>query len=255
MSGSQLLLAVSSAALLLASGAVGIRLLLLSRRTGGVPEWLMGVGLSLLVFVCLPPMLLSGIGRLAVGEVGVVLLAAASVLLWLSFSCFAAFTWQAFRCDAAWALVLTGVISSALAASCGGMVASILASPADVGSFEAAQLWTGLLRVPVISCFAWTSVEGLHNWRMARRREALGLGDPVVTNRFLLWGVVGLIQTAVNTLSAVLHANGVGIMSSPLGLFVVAVAGLLGAVFLTLTFMPPPAYLAFVRGRAAAPGS
>lgn len=34
---------------------------------------------------------------------------------------------------------------------------------------------------------AWASIESFRYWRSMTKREALGLSDPVVTNRFLLW--------------------------------------------------------------------
>ena len=40
--------------------------------------------------------------------------------------------------------------------------------------------------------YLWTSVESLTWWRRMHRRVALGLADPVVANRFFLWGVLGL---------------------------------------------------------------
>ena len=255
MAGSQLILVLTSAAFFLSAAGVGIRLLMLARRTRGLPERLMGVGLTCVITLYIPIMAYSGIGRLAVSEVKVGVLAFGSIFIWLGVTCLVAFTWKVFRPDEDWALALTVLLGSGVAAACGGMVASLLSSPGEARSFEVAQLWTGLLRVPMLISFGWTGLEGLHQYRLARRRYALGLGDPVVANRFLLWGVVGLVQVVITSVSVVLHFRGAGMMGSPVALFIMAVGGLVGAVFLILTFLPPKAYVSFVRRRAAAEGT
>jgi len=100
----------------------------------------------------------------------------------------AVFTWKVFRAKAAWARVLVGAIALAFVASNAGHAA--------VGDFEGSSpltsvwywlRWTGA----TVAC-AWIGVEASIQYRMAGRREALGLSDALVRNRLLLWGGVGV---------------------------------------------------------------
>ena len=50
----------------------------------------------------------------------------------------------------------------------------------------------------------------------ARKRMALGLADAVIANRFLLWGIFGLLATGINIASITANALGVDPMKSPL---------------------------------------
>jgi len=52
--------------------------------------------------------------------------------------------------------------------------------------------WTARL-----SAWIWVAGESFAYWAKQRRRLALGLADPVVTNRFLLWGVWGALTTVM----------------------------------------------------------
>ena len=40
-----------------------------------------------------------------------------------------------------------------------------------------------------IGVLLWGSLEALSYWRRMQKRTAIGLADPAVTNRFLLWGI------------------------------------------------------------------
>ncbi len=250
MDGTTLFLIVCFTAFVLCSGVVGVRLLCLARRTGELPERLMGLGLLCLVPINLPLMAWSRMGRVDVGEVRILVLAFALVFLWLGISCLVAFTWKTFRPDDGWAQILTILVCSVAAATITGMFVSVHSSPAEMPSFEATQLWARLVRLPMLVTYAWTGFESLYHYRMAWRRLVLGLGDPVVTNRFLLWGLVSIDLLVVNAASLLLHTQGVGVLASPVGLLVTSIGGLVGAVFLFLIFLPPAAYIRLVRHQA-----
>lgn len=250
---SPVLLWAPSAAFFLVTGIVAVRLLLLSRRTGELPERLMGAGLLALAFVYVPLMASTGMGRRPVGEVNLHLVFVATLVLWAGFSAIVGFTWKTFRPTEGWATVLMLALSSGAAAFATGLIGALYASPPEMSSFEAGKLWTGLLRIPMLASFAWTGVEGIRAYRMSRKRMALGLGDASVTNQFLLWGVIGCAQIAIHSVSLLLHFSGTGMMTSPTGLLVVALGSGVGAVCMYLVFMPPVAYTRWVMARAALP--
>ena len=82
-----------------------------------------------------------------------------------------------------------------------------------VGIMVSMTIWTGfsegfairLLPGPAywihwiarLSAWIWVGAESLGYWSKQRRRLALGLADPVVTNRFLLWAVWAALTTAL----------------------------------------------------------
>lgn len=103
------------------------------------------------------------------------------------------------------------------------------------------------------SAFVWAAASGFHHYAMQRRRLALGLADPVIVNRFLLWGLYGVCTTALmlsglaGSLLAVEGGQRPLATSLPLSAFGIACAVCMG-----LAFFPPEAYLRRIRPPAAA---
>ena len=98
----------------------------------------------------------------------------------------------------------------------------------------------------------WSASESLGYHSRLRRQLALGIANPVVVNRFLLWGVssaASVIGTGVNAWFAwsgplsVLH---------PAALLASAVCGGAGSIVMLLTFVPPARYVRFIESRHAA---
>jgi len=114
----------------------------------------------------------------------------------------------------------------------------------------------------------WAFYESCRYWLSMRRRETLGLADPILTNRFLLWSIwtgavtlLPMIALALRTLSIVALGNeqfieGPGAVLMPMVLGIVRVIFVfvapIAAVALSLSFFPPTAYLDRVRARAGA---
>ena len=44
----------------------------------------------------------------------------------------------------------------------------------------------------------WIGVEGLHHYGMTRPRVRLGLCEPIVGHRYLLWGIAGVFWTLLD---------------------------------------------------------
>jgi hypothetical protein len=100
--------------------------------------------------------------------------------------------------------------------------------------------------------FGWVSLESLRYYLLMRKRRALGLADPVVTNRFFVWGagegVASLVVLAL--LVAVMTRPGIA-STDPVVSWLVTLAGLVNALVWWLAFTPPKSYLRWVSGGAA----
>jgi hypothetical protein len=162
------------------------------------------------------------------------------------------FTRRIFRPDAPWARRLVWLGGS-------GALAALALLPLDGGAArEDAPSLLALNALRTLT-YAWSFAEALHYWRQMRRREALGLADPLVVNRFLLWsiwsggfalcfGLVLLVRLAGRALGA-----GAEILPSDLPMIRVVLGAVVfaSAAALWLCFFPPRAYVARLASPAA----
>jgi hypothetical protein len=155
------------------------------------------------------------------------------------------FTVTVFRRRGTIAWVIFAVLSA-------GLVSSWVAFPHYVSQAQSPgdAFWYEVFSVNRSLVMAWGAAESLAYWRMSVRRRDLGMAEPVVTNRFLLWGL-GLAALTVlmgsTTIAGLLEidptAHGWVLVESWMGL--------IGAVSLGLAFFPARAYLQWVERRAA----
>lgn len=232
-----------------AVGALGIRLLVLAGRTRKLPELLIGLFflasaplgfVPLLVGMQYPdlPRELAGL-LLAVGE-GMVALASALICV---------FTWRVFRPDSIWAKWLAGLCVTVLIGGYG--VHAWTRGFTEPGI--SVWLWASVFVRLVI--YAWNAAEPLLHYRGARRRLLLGLADPVVTNRFLLWSIWGgaCLIVVFARIGDMLAQSFLAPMPA-VSLASVAIFGCCGAACgaaIWLTFFPPAAYRKWLTARAA----
>src|SRR5262245_38970028 len=217
-----LLVGIGQLVLALACGSVGIRLLLVNRRSRRLPELLLGLAL-VTISVCGPLIAISGIGRVAVGQLRFAPFVLGIALFSLSTLGMSGFTWRTFRPQARWGVLLVVAVGAAQLTAAIGALLRLAAAPDEMASDLAARAWLVAMRVPPIVNFSWTGIESFGQWRMARRRVALGIGDPVVANRFALWCGVGAFTTANNLVSTLLQSQGISPVGHPLGAAVVAI--------------------------------
>ena len=241
------IVAAAAIALLIGSSIfVAIRLLLLHRRTGGLPELLLGWMLMLSVGVGYPL-------RIAVDQGGSAAFLAASYLaISVGFSLLFLFTWRVFRPQATWARIFAsaGVMIEL------GSAAYLCVQAALHGVVNSLDLPTGeiLLQTgPLMVAYGWTAWESLRYHAAMRRRVRLGLADAAVSERFLLWGLMALSATAGVALSTGAFVMRVP-MLDPRLLLCSSFTGLCQTLLLLLVFAPPRAYLRWVRARAATSG-
>jgi hypothetical protein len=154
-----------------------------------------------------------------------------------------AFTYTVFRRGEGWALAIV---------ACGILLASWgtwqqFGGPSLTPDLSAPRLEYLVGR---IACFAWGTYEGLRAYKMARRRLTLGLADPVVVNRFFLFGcwfgLMGMMPITFALSRWLARRNGLA-RAIELPPKLVALGMM---VALVLTFFPPRKYLDWVRSSA-----
>jgi hypothetical protein len=239
---------------------LGIRLALLARRTRKLPEALLCVHFLL---CCSLGYLLLGIGIPAAYQPGFLptwaiapLIAVghltSSVGVWTG----AAFNWLVFRREAAWARGLVWLCGIILAA---GYVGAGLSGGFSRGTL--AGVWIWLLYGTYTAAAAWVMVEPLCHYAVMRRRRRLGLADPLVANRFLLWESGSVCRFVMLVMGATppLLIHQIPPQTWPtvvsITLISVAVAGLGVSVSYWLVFFPTRAYVRLITQRHAAVGA
>ncbi len=166
---------------------VGVRLLRLGQRTGEALERLLGVtflamGVSSVLYVL--PVFSRFESRWTpltfAGRVGYL---PAAVML-------ALFTRLVFRPDTRWGAWLVWGTAILLVSGVGGS-----AWGGDWEGFSPSNGWFWLDWLGFTLPFVWAGSEAFAQYRRARRRVRLGLSDPLICNRYLLWALFGALQT------------------------------------------------------------
>jgi len=228
-----------------ASLVLGVRLLLLARRTRKLPE--LAIGLNFLF----------------AGAIGYALLLAAESLRllpapWDGRGSFAGVTAISFgaACVALFSRAVFRPASTAAAAALVALVAWLALGVwgswvLHVEGVEAgAGGWLGRWgpNLGLLAAFGWASLEPLRFAALMRRRLRIGLGDPLVANRLLLWGVGTGAIAAVALVHLALQLGGRSELP-PSWVGVVSLLVLATAVCEWLAFFPPRAW----RARFASP--
>jgi len=102
---------------------------------------------------------------------------------------------------------------------------------------------------------AWGAFESLRYFTLMRRRLRIGLAEPAVTNRFLLWGIATLTTSgiffATSTLMRLQFAPKDAALTPEL-MIIVSLGTVGAAIVQWLAFIPPAFYLRWIEGRAPA---
>jgi len=244
---------ISSLALMAAVGTVvAARLLGVARRTRGLPELAMGLGLLLVTVLGGP---LAAVARLPalVGSVpGDLLFDGGMLVILLGVGCIYVFTWRVFRTGASWAKALMGAVAAALAMVWLGLVRANGQGETLEEILPHTRPWGIALVALNGSAFLWTAVESLGYYRMLRRRLALGMSDALVVNRFFLWAVASFAATALSAVIAGTMLAGGAPVNDPLPLLCIGSASIAVSVAWYLAFFPPERFVRFVRRRGPA---
>ncbi|MEM7409044.1 MAG: hypothetical protein AAF430_02275 [Myxococcota bacterium] len=237
--------------LFIAVGAgVGLRLVLLASKTRALPEALLGSGLFLIVGVGYGLLIAAG----AVPNIARTLAALAVVVMALGWFCTWEFTRRVFRAGSPLAAGVTALGMLALAVGALSQVQLYLNASSPIGELERSWAWQAI-RVSALACYLWSAAEALRYCAMLRRRTALGLADPVVANRFLLWAGVMIFSFLSLGGPAVSTWLGGAAYTDPGMQLWIAANGFLCTVSLYLAFLPPAAYRRWLEQGQPAPAS
>jgi hypothetical protein len=183
---------LGSAAASLVYFVLGVRLVRLGIRTRSASEWLLG-----LTF-------LAWTGSYAPWAIAVALqgqpalesqiLIATRIATNLGGVGIAFFPLLAFRRGSTWAKWLSSVI--AICVIVGTASSFWVGDPAVANPLTNAWWWLGW--IGVVASAIWIGTEGLHHYGTSRPRVRLGLCEPIVCHRYLLWGLAGVFWTLLD---------------------------------------------------------
>jgi len=241
--------ALAAGVYLITVTVVGCRLLLLARRTGELPERLLGLALLLGGTIGGP---LDAAGLAAQGELAPAVAGKLTVVGkpfgMAALACHCAFIRRVFRPHAVWARWLAAsLVASPVAGFTGALAGGLLATG------EPPTVWFCVELVGRVGGSCWLAAEGLRYYGSMKRRLRLGLADKLVTNRFLLWTASGFASIAMMLTAAPPVFLDPIEHEIPLFLDLIAfsTAGIAVSVLYMLTFLPPMAYRRFILGPEA----
>jgi hypothetical protein len=248
----QALAGISLLLLIVASVVVGVRLIRLWQRTRQQPELFLGLLLVLLTGVGYPLFILSRAtdaigfpaawGSLLLGSVSA---DAGFLMLYL-------FTWKTFRPDSRGCAWLVALAACAFVVNVVTLAADTWSAGTTVVDLTVMPLWRqwcSILATDV--CYAWTAVESFRYYAVLRKRRALGLVEPLVANRLLLWGQMSLVTLSVLVVNNVSSLQRIDVLATPWIMACTSLGGVVQAACLWLIFLPPQRYRAWVAAAAA----
>lgn len=214
------------------SFVVGLRLVLLSRRTGLMPERLIGISLFLaggLGTALLVAAGFAGDARWAVSTASV-------LMINLGVAALGVFTWRVFR---------PTLLGATLVAACVALLFLSMIVERFTGEYLGAARTDFAIAADYagrLLLYGWATWESFRQYALARRRVRIGLTEPLLANRFLLWGV----GTSA-ALGIWLHAFWSELARRPdrtESYLVITALGTTCALAIWLAFFPPRAYRA-----------
>ncbi|MBI3201403.1 MAG: hypothetical protein HYZ29_07660 [Myxococcales bacterium] len=234
---------------MLASLVVGSRVLGLWWRTRKLPELLLAVATLCVGFIAY-----------AVGTAGKILVEgtqdqrALFTLIGLSVECIGhvalvAFSWRVFRPREAWAGGLAGTLTALIAVALAGeIVSGELLRYSDMIPISGPWVPFGLAARGAAP--TWMALECFHLHHKLRLRQRIGLADPLVVNRVLLWGVA-IGCPALGFAVSIAHrlVYGTGLRAHVWALSTVSLLATTSAVALSLAFFPPKVYRRWLEER------
>jgi hypothetical protein len=244
--------AIAMGLMILTNAVVGGSLLRMAARTRKRPELLMGLGLFTLGPVSQLFSLMSGTGRLPVEDVSLPLHAIAVAGSAFGMACIFLFVRNVFRPGERWALGLTGLAIALLLCNGAWTLVAVATASAGTPSAQAQSVPGAIVLALFTAAFGWAALEaGLYHAR-ARRQARIGLLEPVVVNRFLLWTVSSASAFVLGAFLLVTHLSGQTISLALVPSVAICVVSIVTGTGMYLAFLPPGAYLAWIQRRTSA---
>jgi hypothetical protein len=244
----EILGAIGGGAFILTSLVLGMRLMLLARRTRKLPEFSMGLGLFLMGGVAYPFQVVAQVAASLPLGLRAALMAFAILCLSTGTTFFAVTTWRIFRPGSKAAAAGAPLVAGAL-------LLFVVLQCASQGGFSAlVRDRSGPFRYHILVVALpvwWASFESFRYYGMLKRRLLLGLADPVVADRMRLWGMSTLIAASTNLVSIYALFTGRDPATWPTGAAIIGAMGLAFSAHLWLAFFPPQSYLQRVAARGA----
>jgi len=250
------------------SALVGVRLLLRARHPQSGPEIALAVyflgcavcgsTLSITVYSSL------GDNGFALTEETTRLLVAAYTLCnSIGGSAIYVFTWRTFRMGQTWPIAL---VAAAVAAIAAAYVHNAAGGNFSVAVLPGPAYWVE--RGVFLLGMVWMSIESLRYWAALRRRARIGLAEPLLCNRLLLWGVWAATVCLLASSDLIARLAYVWMTGETVTLLVdeampiivvtvvaTSIGGAVAAAALWLTFFPTRGYARWIESRHAAQGA
>lgn len=161
-----------------------------------------------------------------------------------------AFNWRVFWPDRRWPLGLAAFLFGVMGV---GWVGGLATGAFETGSY--ASGWMLLLHGGMLVTNLWGAFEPLRYHAKLEKRIRLGLAEPVVVDRFLLWGLGSLARAALVLVGPIaewmlgdIHGSS-RLSFSAGGLAAASLLGLATSLAYWLTFNPTAAYVRWVERR------
>ena len=229
---------------------VGLRLLRLACRTGEPPEGLIGSAFLAGSMFGYPTLVADDRIRTAAPESALILFFAGWTGLVVAAVCLLAFWRRVYHPDGLAARRISLVGSALLVVSLLGLVLTRLA-----GAQASESPWYLPGLVAQGAAYALNGWASARYWQMLRRRLSLGLADPIVVNRILLWSVAAWAITLQYLYSTIVVVVTGGSSVTGFGVALVSSLGLIAAGTILMAFFPPRSYLLWLeRGSERATG-
>ena len=246
---------LGTAAFVLVSLVIGVRLVMLSRRTGENPERYLGLGIlgtAVLGYgAMIASVILRGPEGLSAGTpVEVALTGFGKLLHNMGLTLVLLFVLTVFRKNDAGARILFGVAVSTLWIGMVGLGAT--------GGFEDTTMRNAFWWMEYVVVWTyplWGAWESFRYHGRMKKRARIGLADPLVANRFLLWGLASLGTFAATWLASWTTLLPDPEMALPFQTFnylSTAAMGICTVTLYSLAFLPPAWYRRWV-AQAVAP--
>jgi len=164
--------------------------------------------------------------------------------------CFYLFVWYMFRRESTLAKAVLTAVALVFVASLGRdtFLHGVTFGPPPGSATTVAGA------VARVAVFPWMAGEAFASYAAFRRRARIGLGNPLVANRLLLWGISGVLAFIVSSVSTGLYWSATDTVDATLkqnqagGLYGLLAA--LSSVALWLAFFPPKSYQAWIENSA-----